>query len=96
MYSEETAAEIDFEVKKIVDDCYAQTKALLESKRELIEKLAEELLKHESINLPHIMKVLGDRPYPLKESIREYLKELEKRQKEEEEKKEVEAAEQAM
>ena len=44
MYSEETAAEIDFEVKKIVDDCYAQTKALLESKRELIEKLAEELL----------------------------------------------------
>ena len=42
------------------------------------------------------MKVLGDRPYPLKESIREYLKELEKRQKEEEEKKEVEAAEQAM
>ena len=58
-----------------------------------LSKLAEELLVHESINLPHIMKVLGDRPYPLKESIREYLKELEKRQKEEEEKKEVDAAE---
>ena len=73
MYSEETAAEIDFEVKKIVDDCYAETKALLESKRDLIEQLAKELLEHESINLPQIMKVLGERPYPLKESIKEYL-----------------------
>ena len=73
MYSEETAAEIDFEVKKIVDDCYSETKALLESKRDLIEQLAKELLEHESINLPQIMKVLGERPYPLKESIKEYL-----------------------
>ena len=52
---------------------------MLESKRELIEKLAEALLEKESINLPEIMKVLGDRPYPLKESIKEYLEELEKR-----------------
>ena len=52
---------------------------MLESKRELIEKLAETLLEKESINLPEIMKVLGDRPYPLKESIKEYLEELEKR-----------------
>ena len=78
-YSEETAAEIDFEVKKLVDECYATTKELLESKRELIQNLAEELLEHESINLPQIMKILGDRPYPLKESIKEYLQELEKR-----------------
>ena len=78
-YSEETAAEIDDEVKKIVDECYQSTKALLESKRELIEGLAMELLEKESINLPQIMKILGERPYPLKESIKEYLEELEKR-----------------
>ena len=58
-----------------------------------------ELLDKESINLPQIMKILGDRPYPLKESIKEYLEELEKR-KEEEEKKaedaEIDAAEQAL
>lgn len=63
----------------MVDECYATTKELLESKRELIQNLAEELLEHESINLPQIMKILGDRPYPLKESIKEYLQELEKR-----------------
>ena len=43
------------------------------------------MLEKESINLPEIMEVLGDRPYPLKESIKEYLKELEKRKQEEEE-----------
>ena len=95
-YSEETATEIDEEVKRIVDDCYNETKELLESKRELIEKLAEELLEHESINLPQIMKVLGDRPYPLKETIKDYLEELNKRQEEEEQKKELDAAEAAM
>ena len=41
-------------------------------------------MEHESINLPQIMKVLGDRPFPLKESVREYLEELEKRQHKEE------------
>jgi len=95
-YSEETAAEIDTEVKKLVDDCYQQTKALLESKRELIAGLAELLLEKESINLPEIMKVLGDRPYPLKESIREYLEELERRQAEEAINEEMDAAQQAM
>ena len=37
-YSEETNAEIDAEVKNLVDTCYQETKALLESKRELIEQ----------------------------------------------------------
>jgi len=38
------------------------------------------------------MTVLGDRPYPLKESIKEYLEELEKR-RQDEEALEVDAAE---
>ena len=72
-YSDETNYEIDMEVKRIVDECYANVKNLLEDKRELIENLAEELLEHESINLPQIIKVLGDRPFPMKESLKEYL-----------------------
>lgn len=38
--------------------------------------LAEELLAKESITLPDILRILGDRPYPLKETVREYLEEL--------------------
>ena len=79
-YSDSTHHEIDIEVKKIVDDCYARTKELLLSKRDLIEKLAEDLLHYESMNLPKIIKVLGERPFPMKESMREYLEELESRE----------------
>jgi ATP-dependent Zn protease len=39
-------------VRKIVDECYADVVALLEEKREAIEKLAEELLEKETLNLP--------------------------------------------
>jgi len=36
-YSDETTHEIDVETKRIVDECYARTKQMLEDKRELIE-----------------------------------------------------------
>ena len=56
-------------------------------------RLAEELLAKESINLPQIIKVLGDRPFPMKESLREYLQELETRQRQEAERDAQEKAE---
>lgn len=51
----------------------------------LYYRLAEELLAKESITLPDILRVLGDRPYPLKENVREYLEELKERSHKEEE-----------
>ena len=35
-----------------------------------------ELLKKETLSLPDIVDILGPRPYPLKETVAEYLKEL--------------------
>lgn len=49
---------------------------LLKSKKQLLQilfSLAEELLAKESIGLPDIIKILGDRPFPMKETVREYL-----------------------
>jgi hypothetical protein len=59
----------------------------------MFARLAEELLAKESINLPQIIKVLGDRPFPMKESLREYLVELEIRSKQEAERDAQEKAE---
>lgn len=56
-------------------------------------RLAEELLAKESINLPQIIKVLGERPFPMKESLKEYLMELETRQRQEAEREAKEKAE---
>lgn len=48
--------------------------------------LAEELLSKESIGLPDIIRILGNRPFPMKESVREYLEEmLERKDKEDKE-----------
>ena len=39
-------------------------------------RLALELLKKETLNLPEIVDILGPRPFPLKETVAEYLREL--------------------
>ena len=54
--------------------------------------LAEELLAKESIGLPDILRVLGDRPFPMKESVREYLQELTERKEKQDQKEADDAA----
>ena len=56
-----------------------------------MQALGDTLLEKETINLPQIIEILGDRPYGLNESAEKYLKEMEKRQAEEENKANEEA-----
>jgi cell division protease FtsH len=49
-YSEETAREIDNEVKRIVDESYQKVNTMLSEKRELLEKVAQTLLEKETID----------------------------------------------
>ena len=49
----------------------------------LIFRLAEELLAKETFGLVDIVKVLGTRPFPMKETLKEYLIEMTDRQDEE-------------
>ena len=46
-YSEETAAKIDREIKRIVDEAYRRAKQLLTEKRNSLDFIAEFLVKHE-------------------------------------------------
>ena len=43
-------------------------------------RLASELLRKETVNLIDIVNILGERPFPLKESLKEYLVELKERE----------------
>jgi len=49
-YSEETAREIDNEVKRIVDESYQKVNTMLSEKKELLEKVAQTLLEKETID----------------------------------------------
>ncbi|MCP4266395.1 MAG: ATP-dependent metallopeptidase FtsH/Yme1/Tma family protein [Candidatus Brocadiaceae bacterium] len=49
-YSEETAREIDIEVKRIIDESYVTTKEILEKKKQILIRLAKKLMEKEVID----------------------------------------------
>ncbi|KAF2151000.1 ATP-dependent metallopeptidase Hfl [Myriangium duriaei CBS 260.36] len=72
-FSEETARDIDLEVRRIVDEAYKQCKDLLTEKKKEIGIVAEELLKKEMLTRDDMIRLLGKRPFPDKEEFAKYL-----------------------
>lgn len=58
-YSEETAREIDLEVKRIIDETYVKTKDILRKKKGILIKLAKKLMEKEVIEEEELKKFLG-------------------------------------
>jgi cell division protease FtsH len=58
-YSEETAVEIDKEVKRIVSDNYEKVQKLLEKNMEVLKRLAECLLERESLDTDEIHAIVN-------------------------------------
>jgi cell division protease FtsH len=58
-FSEHTSEIIDKEIRAILDECYAQTKTLLEQNRDKLEILAKELLDKETLYAGDIYPLLG-------------------------------------
>jgi len=57
--SEQTAREIDEEVKKLLDRCYAEAKEILTLHRDQHEQITAELLRHETIDGPRFYQLVG-------------------------------------
>jgi len=57
-YSEDTAKQIDEEVKKIVDETYRKAKEILTSKQDKLEELAHLLLEKEVVEEADLKKIL--------------------------------------
>lgn len=62
-YSDSTAELIDKEVKALIDKAYKRTKDLLESKREELNIIANELLDKEIIFQSDLERLIGKRPF---------------------------------
>lgn len=62
-YSEATAEKIDKEVKKIIDNAFERTKALLVDHREHLEIIAKELLEKEILFQTDLERLIGKRPF---------------------------------
>ena len=59
-YSEETAREIDLEIKKIMDDSFVRVKALLTDKKEILIGMAKTLMEKEVIEGDELKKLLEE------------------------------------
>ena len=57
-YSEDTAKQIDEEVKKIVDETYLRVKEILTAKKDKLEELARLLLEKEVVEETDLKKIL--------------------------------------
>jgi cell division protease FtsH len=58
-FSESTAALVDAEIKRIVEECLAEAQRLLAENRERLEALAAALLAEESLDEAEILRVTG-------------------------------------
>ena len=63
-YSEETAAKIDEEVHRIIEEAYAETKTLLEENRDKLEALAHELMTSEVVDRARLLEIAGPAAVP--------------------------------
>lgn len=57
------------EVQRIINDSYRACREILLENKDKIEALGERLLETETLSLPDIVEIMGERPFPMKESV---------------------------
>lgn len=72
-YSEKTAELIDEEVRRLVDEIYTKTRALLLDKQDGLIKLAEKLLEKEILFQSDLEDILGKRPFDHRTTYDEFV-----------------------
>lgn len=72
-YSEHTAELIDSEARNLSQTAYERTKALLMEKKEMVEKVALELLSKEVISRDDMTRLLGNRPFAEKNTYEDFV-----------------------
>lgn len=81
---------IEQEINRILNECHLKTRELITLHADKLDKLARELLEKESLDLLDIVRILGARPFPPNEAIKDYMHEIEIRKKSEKEVKKLE------
>jgi len=65
-FSEETAKEIDVEVRRFVNNGYNQAKSIIENHRDLLVKIAEALLEREVLDASELKLIMEGKPLPIR------------------------------
>ena len=57
-YSQDTAKKIDQEVKRLIDEAYAEAKAILMKYKDKLDAIAQALLEYETLDGAHIKEIM--------------------------------------
>ncbi|KAL3468463.1 peptidase family M41-domain-containing protein [Aspergillus heterothallicus] len=71
-FSDETAKNIDLEVRRIVDEAYQKCRDLLTLRKKEVRLVAEELLSKEVLSRDDMIRLLGPREWPETEQFAQY------------------------
>ncbi|MDP9387224.1 MAG: ATP-dependent zinc metalloprotease FtsH [Actinomycetota bacterium] len=61
-YSDEVAARIDAEVRKLIDEAHDEALAILTTHRATLDRLASALIEKETLDTPQLTEILGELP----------------------------------
>ena len=59
-YSDEVAALIDREVRRLIDEAHTEARELLTLHRSTLDRLADQLVEHETLDEPRLLEIFGD------------------------------------
>jgi cell division protease FtsH len=68
-YSEQTAREIDQEVRQIVENQYATVKQLLTERKEAVEVIAKALMDRETLDIEELKALMEGKELPIRERV---------------------------
>ncbi|MBE6150581.1 MAG: ATP-dependent zinc metalloprotease FtsH [Firmicutes bacterium] len=71
-FSNEIAHEIDLEMRKIMDECYAKAKEILTKEKDLVKLIAESLLEYETLTKEQIDYLVEHGEMPEVESLNDF------------------------
>lgn len=72
-YSEDTARLMDQEVRKLIQEAYNRSLALLQSKKDQVHLVANKLLEKEVLNRSDMVELLGKRPFKEKTQYEDFV-----------------------
>ena len=84
-YSEEIASEVDHEIRRLLENCYAETKKILQDNDEAFERVAQALLLVETLDGEQFERLFNGEANPesIKAEVDSEIKEIERKNKKE-------------
>ncbi|HEX2851057.1 MAG TPA: ATP-dependent zinc metalloprotease FtsH, partial [Acidimicrobiales bacterium] len=69
-YSDEVASKIDAEVRSLIDNAHAEARAILETHKEVLDRLATALVEKETLDTPELAELMGHlAPWPGRHNV---------------------------